>query len=69
MKYQHQFGKNNGQVEFEVADSGSGLPQDFTLDNNDSLGSMLIQAFAIQLQAETEITNGEKELFLSSPFR
>ena len=51
--------KNNGQVELEVADNGPGLPEDFTLDSKDSLGSMLIKTFATQLQAETEIKNRE----------
>ncbi|NGP89730.1 sensor histidine kinase [Fodinibius halophilus] len=52
--------KINGKVELMVADNGPGLPDDFSFGSGESLGSMLIQTFATQLEAETEIiTDGE----------
>lgn len=40
-----------------VADDGPGLPDDFELGGGDSLGSMLIQTFAAQLEANIKIDN------------
>jgi len=44
-------------VELIVADNGPGLPDDFTMNQGDSLGSMLISTFASQLEADTNIKN------------
>ncbi len=53
----------NGQVELTIADNGPGLPEDFELSESDSLGSMLIETFARQLEAETEIENNSGSTF------
>lgn len=45
----------NNRVTLSVADNGPGLPKDFELGSGDSLGSLLIQTFAAQLEADTEI--------------
>ncbi|WP_171032918.1 sensor histidine kinase [Fodinibius saliphilus] len=45
----------DGKVELMVSDNGPGLPDDFDFGTGESLGSMLIQTFAAQLEAETEI--------------
>lgn len=42
-------------AELTIADDGPGLPDDFELDNGDSLGSMLINTFAAQLEADMSI--------------
>lgn len=52
--------RKNGRVELTIADNGPGLPEDFTLERGDSLGSMLISTFAAQLEAETNIRNRTK---------
>lgn len=69
--FKHAFSKNsagllkvtleqeNGQIELSVADNGPGLPEDFSMGNSDSLGSMLIDTFASQLEAETEIIESD----------
>jgi len=48
--------RENGEVEVSVADDGPGLPDDFSMLNSESLGTMLIDTFASQLNADTEIT-------------
>ncbi|WP_158607332.1 sensor histidine kinase [Rhodohalobacter sp. SW132] len=40
----------------KVSDNGPGLPVDFNPQNEDSLGTMLINSFATQLNAEMEIS-------------
>ena len=40
------------KAKLTVADDGPGLPDDFELGGGDSLGSMLIETFAAQLEAE-----------------
>jgi len=49
--------KKDGKVELTVADNGPGLPEDFSLENTNSLGCMLISTFAAQLEANTKIEN------------
>lgn len=49
--------KQGSQVLLSISDNGPGLPEDFSIEDSDSLGSMLINTFAAQLEAETEITN------------
>ncbi|WP_138431648.1 histidine kinase dimerization/phosphoacceptor domain -containing protein [Fodinibius saliphilus] len=45
----------DGTVELLIEDNGPGLPNNFGFDTGESLGSMLIETFAAQLKAETEI--------------
>jgi len=49
--------EQDSTVTLSIADNGPGLPEDFTIEGSDSLGSMLINTFAAQLEADTEITN------------
>jgi len=51
--------QENGQIELSVADNGPGLPADFSMNNSDSLGTMLIETFASKLEAETEILEND----------
>lgn len=51
--------RQNGKAELVVADNGPGLPDDFELGVGGSLGSMLIETFAAQLEAETEIVESD----------
>ena len=44
--------KIEGNIEIEVRDDGVGLPDDFSLNKNESLGLYLIQALSEQLEAE-----------------
>ena len=44
--------KLEGRIEIEVRDDGVGLPDDFSLNKNESLGLYLIQALSEQLEAE-----------------
>ncbi|MCW9708798.1 sensor histidine kinase [Fodinibius salsisoli] len=46
---------HNHKVVLTIADNGPGLPEDFALGTGDSLGSMLIQTFANQLDADLHI--------------
>ena len=39
----------NNKVEIEVSDNGVGLPDDFSLEKNDTLGIYLVQALIEQL--------------------
>ena len=48
-----------GTVELQVSDNGMGLPPDFTLDGQESLGLTLIAAFARQLRG-TFTVSGER---------
>lgn len=62
--------KRDDKLELSVIDNGPGLPQDFGLNDSDSLGAMLIRTFASQLKAETEIldhTKGAGFKFIFSP--
>lgn len=52
--------RENGSIELTVADNGPGLPDDFSLSNSGSLGTMLINTFASQLEAETKITESSQ---------
>lgn len=38
-----------------MSDNGPGLPDDFSIDGDGSLGSMLIETFAAQLGTEMKI--------------
>lgn len=52
--------KENGSITLSVADNGPGLPKDFDFKGEGNLGSMLIDTFASQLDAEIDIENTEK---------
>ncbi|MDZ7689629.1 MAG: histidine kinase dimerization/phosphoacceptor domain -containing protein [Balneolaceae bacterium] len=52
--------KENGTGTLRVADNGQGLPDDFNLDNQQSLGMTLIQTLTKQLEGELEIKSGDK---------
>lgn len=43
-----------------MADNGPGLPESFELGAGSSLGSMLINTFAAELEAETDITSSDE---------
>ena len=47
--------KNDHKAVLTVADNGPGLPEGFDLSSQDSLGSMLIQTFSDQLEADLTI--------------
>lgn len=51
---------NNGQVVLTVVDNGPGLPGDFDMNSGSSLGSMLINTFAAQLEAEKEVEQSKE---------
>ncbi|PAU93484.1 hypothetical protein CK503_12190 [Aliifodinibius salipaludis] len=61
--------KENGNIRLSVADNGPGLPDGFDLSSEDNLGSLLIDTFAAQLNAEIDIKNageGAKFTFVFS---
>jgi two-component sensor histidine kinase len=60
--------KKNGDITLAVADNGPGVPEDFDLDSNDSLGLMLLDTFAAQLDAQAEIKNGKEGAVFSFTF-
>jgi two-component sensor histidine kinase len=45
----------DGQIELRVADTGAGLPEDFTLDKSASLGMKIITGTAQQLRGTIEV--------------
>lgn len=47
--------KKNYELELIITDNGPGLPADFNFNGTSSLGSMLIDTFSAQLEAQTEI--------------
>ena len=47
------------KVKLTVADDGPGLSDDFKLGGGDSLGSMLIETFAAQLEAEITLDKAQ----------
>ncbi len=53
--------KKEGAIEIEVRDDGVGLPQDFNLNKNESLGLYLIQALVEQLEAELVVESDKDE--------
>lgn len=52
--------KENGTGTLRVADDGQGLPDDFSLDDQQSLGMTLIQTLTKQLKGEFEIKPGDE---------
>jgi two-component sensor histidine kinase len=51
--------KENGNIKLSIADNGPGLPEGFDLGSENNLGSLLIDTFAKQLNAEIDIKNTE----------
>lgn len=47
--------KNEEQLHVRIRDNGTGLPDNFSLENQDTLGMNLIQNFARQLEADLEL--------------
>lgn len=47
--------ENNGEVDVIYKDNGIGLPDDFNLDNLDSLGLNLVQILVLQIHGELKI--------------
>lgn len=63
-------GAQNGKFELTMAENDPGLPDDFSMGNSESPGTMLIDTFAYQLEADAEITesnNGTEFSFRFSP--
>jgi two-component sensor histidine kinase len=60
--------KEGSNAKLSISDNGPGLPEDFDMQSSDSLGTMLIDTFAAQLNAETEIDgkSGTKYVFTFS---
>lgn len=73
--YKHGFPNQNGgrvelnlkaanrRVSVEVSDNGRGLPDSFSLDGHDSLGTSLINTLLEQLGADMMIQNGQGATF------
>ncbi len=55
--------QKNGDIKILVADDGVGLPDDFSLQSDNSLGVNLINTFARQLNADLSYESGERTEF------
>lgn len=55
--------KEGERAELIVADNGPGMPADIKTEQKDSLGLLLINTFAAQLEAETELTSNNGTCF------
>ena len=56
--------KNEGNITLQVEDNGTGVPEDFSFRDTGNLGSMLVDTFAAQLDAQTKIdSNGRGTTF------
>jgi hypothetical protein len=51
--------KQNGHILLKISDNGPGLPKDFEMDQDSSLGTMLITSFSDQLNAKMDIETEE----------
>lgn len=58
--------KNDSNIQFTVRDNGAGLPDDFTIEEQSSLGFTLISSLIAQLGAEFEVTSQEGTTFIFS---
>ena len=47
--------RDEGRIELTVADDGKGLPQDFDLEQAETLGMRLVHALAMQLSGVIEV--------------
>jgi len=54
----------DGRLNLEIKDNGKGMPDDFDMDQTDSLGMILVQTFASQLGAEVELENDGGSRFI-----
>ncbi|MAO65365.1 MAG: hypothetical protein CL666_10235 [Balneola sp.] len=59
----------NGKVKLSIGDDGPGLPDDFESLVGTGLGSVLIQNFADQLDAEMDVTSDENGAIFSFTFK
>lgn len=58
--------QNKGTVKLSIADNGTGLPDDFDLENPKGMGTMLINSLSNQLNANVEInTDSGTEVILT----
>lgn len=60
--------KDNGHIILSIADNGPGLPANFDNHTSDSLGKILIDSFASQLNAKMEISTGKEGSTFSFQF-
>jgi len=51
------FKEKNTDIILEVKDNGKGLPQEWTMDNTNSLGLQLVKSFTQKLKASFTIEN------------
>lgn len=73
--YKHAFGdqhegcisvigeKSDSNIQFTIHDNGVGLPEDFVIDEQDSLGFTLVSSLVAQLGADLEIKTEEGTTF------
>ncbi len=54
----------DGEVELDVSDNGIGLPDNFDIENTDTLGLQLVTSFVEQLQGGLEIKKERGAKFL-----
>ncbi|MDZ7660551.1 ATP-binding protein [Fodinibius sp.] len=52
-----------GYVEVSVSDNGIGLPEDFSLDDTQSLGVTLLQVLTKQINGDLKAASGEGSKF------
>ncbi len=58
--------KKGEELEIEVADNGVGLPEEFDIETNDSLGVYLVQALTDQLDGVLVVDNKQSDKTLDS---
>ncbi len=52
---------DNHTIDIEITDDGIGLPENFKIEEQQSLGMTLIQALTSQLEGTFELSNNEDE--------
>nr|NIT62057.1 sensor histidine kinase [Fodinibius sp.]NIV16645.1 PAS domain S-box protein [Fodinibius sp.]NIY30637.1 PAS domain S-box protein [Fodinibius sp.] len=51
--------ENEGQITLNVTDNGVGLPEDFNIDQQSSLGMTIINTLTTQLNGQLEVNSGD----------
>ncbi len=51
--------ENEGQIKLNVTDNGIGLPEDFNIDQQSSLGMTIINTLTTQLNGQLEVNSGD----------